>query len=442
MFSIPGLSANWTSLIILLAIIAAVWILDRKNFKREGIMFLRRTEKGLKFIDAFAKKHQRFFRLFGTIGIILSFGALGVAYVRREQKKSAFTAALAAFIAGFVFLLFIANMNNLPALFSSLFGLSGLMMLELVLGLVKTVSLGPAAPPVVQPVLPICGVNGIFCVPIEFWLVSIFIILVVHEFSHAFVSRAEGIHVKSLGYGFMAVIPVGFAEPDEGELKKTASIKRSRIFAAGSFSNFITAIISIILFTGASFLTSAIYTNTGITYNTVITGTPADISLPHNGTITEVNSREVKNAGELTEVMNGVFPGSDISIIVDGRRHVIKTAQDPNNASRAFIGISGIDNIIVPKEQFAGIAGGWLQSVLLYLYSLFKWLFFLNLGIGLFNLLPLKPLDGGLIFEEIAKEFFGKAWKSAYTTVAAATLGLLLMNLFGAYFVKAIVAML
>ncbi|VVB59475.1 Peptidase family M50 [uncultured archaeon] len=78
--------------------------------------------------------------------------------------------------------------------------------------------------------------------------------------------------------------------------------------------------------------------------------------------------------------------------------------------------------------------------MLLYLYSLFRWRNLLNIGIGLFNLLPLKPLDGGLIFEEIAKEFFGKAWKPVYTVVAVSTLGLILLNLFGAYLVKAITA--
>ncbi|VVB59474.1 Peptidase family M50 [uncultured archaeon] len=344
MFAIPGLSANWTSLIILLIIIGAVWLIDRKNFKREGIVFLRRTEKGLDFINRFAKKHQKSLRIFGTLGIILSFGALGAGYVfRTEKKKHAAAKTVIVLI-----ILLAASLSIFKAAYAipgALFGASGFVLSQFVAGIVSLFTV-PNVTPSVQFVLPVQA-PGVFYVPIDFWLISIFVLLVVHEFSHAFVSRAEGIRVKSLGYGFMAVIPIGFAEPDERELKKTLSIKKSRIFAAGSFSNIITAIISVILLTGIAFLTSAIYTTAGVTYSTAITGTPADISLPHNGTIIEVNSKEVKNANELADVMSGVYPGSEISLVVNGQRYVIKTTEDPKNASRAFIGISGIENVIV-----------------------------------------------------------------------------------------------
>jgi membrane-associated protease RseP (regulator of RpoE activity) len=33
--------------------------------------------------------------------------------------------------------------------------------------------------------------------------------------------------------------------------------------------------------------------------------------------------------------------------------------------------------------------------------QLFNWIFFLNFAIGSFNLLPMKPLDGGLMFETL-----------------------------------------
>ncbi len=432
------LSPNWISLIILLAIIAIVWFFDRKNFKREGIMFLRRTEKGLQFIDKFAKKHAQSLRIFGTLGIIFSFGALGAAYVRRENKKNSLAAFAAAF--SFIFLLlFSINMNALPAAFSSLFGASGLMTLELIMGVVNTFSLGPNAPPVVQPVLPIQG-KGIYYVPIDFWLISIFTILIVHEFSHAFVSRAEKISVKSLGYGFLAVIPLGFAEPDERELKKASSIKRSRIFAAGSFSNVIAAIISIVLLTITAFTVSALYTSSGVKYETVVAGTPADISLPHSGIITEVNGIKITNTFELSAAMDAVKPGNEMSLVVDNKAYAIVAASDPKNSTRAFIGISGISSEFAPKEKYAGIAGSGLETILFYLASLFRWLFMLNLGIGLFNLLPLKPFDGGLIFEEILKEFLPKIWKSVYSAVSTIVIGVLgilfMMLFFGSYIVN------
>ena len=42
---------------------------------------------------------------------------------------------------------------------------------------------------------------------------------------------------------------------------------------------------------------------------------------------------------------------------------------------------------------------GPLPWILFELVELFKWVAMLNLGIGLFNLLPMKPLDGGYMLE-------------------------------------------
>ena len=42
---------------------------------------------------------------------------------------------------------------------------------------------------------------------------------------------------------------------------------------------------------------------------------------------------------------------------------------------------------------------GPLPWILFELAELFEWIAMLNLGIGLFNLLPLKPLDGGYMVE-------------------------------------------
>jgi len=228
---LSGLSTNWISLIVLLTIIGVVWIFDRKNFKRDGFMFLRRTERGLKFIDNFAKKHTSALKTFGNLGIILAFGALGAAYLfKTEKKKNAFAKTLTV-LAVLLAIVYFMNFKTIYALSGALFGASGFVAVQLVEGVIN-MFLQPSAAASMQFVLPIQTTSApVFYVPIDFWLISIFVLLIVHEFSHAFVSRAEGIKVNSLGYGFMAVIPLGFAEPDEKELKKTSSIKKSRIFS-------------------------------------------------------------------------------------------------------------------------------------------------------------------------------------------------------------------
>ena len=42
---------------------------------------------------------------------------------------------------------------------------------------------------------------------------------------------------------------------------------------------------------------------------------------------------------------------------------------------------------------------GDLPWALFTLAEIFQWIFTLNLGIGLFNILPIKPLDGGYMLE-------------------------------------------
>ncbi len=439
---LSGLSANWVSLILLFAIIAVVWIFDRKNFKRDGIMFLRRTDRGLKFIDNFAKKHTSALRTFGTLGIILSFGALGAGYVfKTEKKKNPFAKTLTV-LAVLLVIVYFLNFKTIYALSGAVFGASGFVAFQLVDGVIN-MFLNPSAAAQMQFVLPIQTTSApVFYVPIDFWLISIFVLLIVHEFSHAFVSRAEGIKVNSLGYGFMAVIPLGFAEPDEKELKKTSSIKKSRIFSAGSFSNIIAALISAFLLVSSVFAIAALYTNDGVRYSTVVSKSPADMYFPHNGTISEINGVKINNLGELAAIMDNVPVESEITALINGRNYTIATAADPKNSTRAFMGISNLENAIAAKEKYAGIAGSGLASALLYIISLFKWLFLLNLGIGLFNLLPLKPLDGGLIFEEIIKCFWPTSWKPIYGAVALTTFGLILFNLFGVYLIRAIVSVL
>lgn len=439
---LSGLSTNWISLIVLLTLIGIVWLFDRKNFKREGIMFLRRTDRGLKFIDNFAKKHTNALRTFGTLGIILSFGALGAGYAfRTEKKKNPVSKTLTA-MAVLLIIGYLMNFRAIYALSGAIFGASGFVAVQLVEGIIN-LFLHPSAVSQMQFVLPIQTTSApVFYVPIDFWLISIFVLLIVHEFSHAFVSRAEGIKVNSLGYGFMAVIPLGFAEPDEKQLKKTESIKKSRIFSAGSFSNIIAAIIFMLLLTGTVFAVTAMYETDGVRYSTVVSGSPAETHLPHNGTIKEINGVPIHNLNELATVMDRVSLGSEISVLINGQAYGITSAEDPKNSTRAFMGVSNLENVVVAKEKYAGIAGSGLASILLYVISLFKWLFLLNIGIGLFNLLPIKPLDGGLIFEEIIKCLWPKSWKPIYGAVAMATFGLILFNLFGSYLIRAVTSVL
>ena len=55
------------------------------------------------------------------------------------------------------------------------------------------------------------------------------------------------------------------------------------------------------------------------------------------------------------------------------------------------------------KDNIAKTYGEIIPWTIYDLNTLFWWIFLLNFLVGAFNLLPMKPLDGGLIFEELLR---------------------------------------
>ncbi|MBW6462378.1 MAG: site-2 protease family protein [DPANN group archaeon] len=424
--------SNYSSLFILLALIALVYILDRKNFKKEGTLFyLRRTEKGLKFIELFSVKHKKFFGIFADLGILFSFGTLGAWYLLKCKKA---TGVLWKTIISFSLFYMVFGVL-LKIIFSgvlSLFGASGFIVAYLLKSAMDIIT-APASVAAVQLVLPINIPNiPIFYVPIDLWLISIFVILVAHEFSHAFVAKAQGINVKALGYGFLAILPLGFAEPDEKQIKKSKSLVKTRIYGAGSFANFIVALMSIPLLIGVMFAYSHSVDVVGVSYNDTISDMPADGLLPMGGTITMISGNETLDIYNLSLVLNSFGPGDTITVTVDGANYDLVLAANPDNSSRAFIGISNLEQETV--NTIPGHMGGIIVSVLLYLLTLFNFIFGLNLGIGLFNLLPIKPLDGGFMFDEIVKTTGVKRFENVARFVSISVLLLLMFNILVPFF--------
>ena len=72
-----------------------------------------------------------------------------------------------------------------------------------------------------------------------------------------------------------------------------------------------------------------------------------------------------------------------------------------------------------------------LTSMFKWLFELFGWLWIISLGVGLFNLLPLGPVDGGRMFP-IGLSFFIKdedKIKRIWKYISFLVLGLIIINL-------------
>ncbi len=89
---------------------------------------------------------------------------------------------------------------------------------------------------------------------IAFFLLSIPIVLVMHEGAHGIVAALEKIKIKTGGFAIFIALFAGFVEPDEEDFDKAKKISKLRVIGAGATSNVMFAIVL-----GAILLTNPIF---------------------------------------------------------------------------------------------------------------------------------------------------------------------------------------
>ena len=294
----------------------------------------------------------------------------------------------------------------------------------------------PAAVSGVGMVVPF-KVKGAFYVPFFYWIISIFLLALVHEFSHGVVARLYKIKIKSSGLAFLnifvPVIPAAFVEPDEKELRERPHIQQLSIFAAGPFSNIIFAFV-VLAIMGLVFapVSNAIFNYDGI----LVTGfTPGNETFPaeeagmtENELIIGIDNMPITTVENFTKIMQNKTPSESIVITTNVTDYNITLAESPDNKSMGYLGIYLTQNQEI-KENVLQKYGKILPDVFIWFVGLFYWLYVLNLGIGLFNLVPLGPIDGGRMLQLAMHKLFkkkngDKIWKA----ISFVFLGLVLIN--------------
>ncbi len=401
-------------LLVLLFILAiygiVVLILDRKGlFKKYNISFygpalLLRTERGVGFLKRIARR-EKLWKYIGTSGIILCIIMMILVVILLAENTW-------------------TVMNWTPEQQKNLPGIE--------FGLVI---------PGLNPILPLDYLLYI--------VIALIVAVVAHEFSHGILTCVHKLKLKSLGVLYL-IIPLGaFAEPDEDQLRATKPINRMRIYAAGPTANFIIAFVTILLF---SFVfISAVQPVEGVHILYVIDNSPADeINLKTASVVTSLNNTPVRNISDFIRVMENVkvnqtipityyqdgrfyynnitavskyiftgntsdinhsFLGVGFNIYVNGFIDVLKHPFTPNGFlllySLPFLGyFMGYNPIAYPYIQSYIITGplSILPTSLFWgIVNLLYWIFWLDLVVALFNVLPMIPLDGGFLFTDIIR---------------------------------------
>lgn len=423
-------------LVAFLIFVSAFLYFNRKNLKKEGLLFLYKTTWGMKKIDKIGKKYQKTLKF-------LSYISISVGYLLMASML---------YLLGKIIYLYVA--------FPSV---------------VRAIKVPPITPLV--PYLPQMFKLD-FLPPFYFtyWIVILAIIAIAHEFAHGILMRRYGVKIKSTGFGFfpffLPIFLAAFVEQDEKSMEKSSKFNQMAILSAGTFANLLTAIfffIVIWLFFTLSFAPAGAQFNTysysivaisGIssinnislenpTYSQLVElsneegmnkieannksylmtkkgfeeqkGTSVFLVLYEDapainaelkGAIVAVNDVKINGWEEFGEQISSYSPGEIIVLntVVDGeiKTYEITLGENPENSEKPYVGIG----YATQKRQ--GIFGKVVEALSSFkkqhiyyepkfesaefFYDLLWWLILISISVALVNMLPMGIFDGGRFF--------------------------------------------
>jgi membrane-associated protease RseP (regulator of RpoE activity) len=347
------LNVLWYYLIVFVAIyILAIIFRDKLKVDFYGPILMRRTQKMRGWINSIAQFSPRFWRWTMNIGVIIAIGGM--------------------IISVYVFIMALTNTIQTP----------------------QISQVGILLPGVDVPGSPVF-------IPVVSGLIAIISVLVIHEFAHGILARAEGVGIKSIGVFFLGFIPGGaFVELDEESFAKAKRSSKLRISAAGSISNFSLGLIGLAVFwVISSLFIPYAFQSDGLTIASVTPNGPSEGILEAGMVVTSINGYPV-NGVDLSDLMGKFKPGDKLTFVTDQGTFIITAGANPSNQSRAYAG-NRYEQHLVIKPEVSKILGNIIPWFLYDLSDVCYYIFLLNIMIGLVNLLPMKPLDGAAIFEEI-----------------------------------------
>ncbi|MBN1786007.1 MAG: site-2 protease family protein [Candidatus Methanofastidiosa archaeon] len=275
----------------------------------------------------------------------------------------------------------------------------------------------PSSATGVQIVIP--GVT----LPLTYSLIALTTVILVHEFSHGIIARLNDIKIKSVGAGVLAILPFAFVEPDEESLKQSSRMSRIKVLSAGSMANFTLAFVALIVLFG---LVVPNLSGTGLSIGSAEDGQPGALAGLEKGMV--INSiyygedkYTISNYDDFIALMDITMPGEEITINTNEGNFTFLLGQNPQR-DVGYIGITTYDRSVLksinPLVAYlypplvlgidVAVFPDSFSSTVWFIIDCIKYIFFLNVGIGLFNMLPIGPLDGGKVFREFTDRMLNK----------------------------------
>ncbi len=194
----------------------------------------------------------------------------------------------------------------------------------------------------------------------------------------------------------------------------------------------------------ANFAIPAAFNADGVYIDGVVPESPASGVLTSGMVIESVNGISTSNFTNYQKELSSLKIGETVALATDQGTFKIKTAENPNNSSKAYIGIRSTVNMEV-DETVAKTYGEQIPWVWFYLQEIFKWIFLINLAVGTFNLLPLKAgfliLDGALMLEEALRYKLSDRHIKPIVNIISSFLGLIILVSIIVWLVRAVMIM-
>ncbi len=412
---------------------------NKKNLKREGLLFLYRTKWGMKLIDSIGKKYKKTLKFLSYVSITLGYLLMG----------------FMLYLFGKIVYIYIA----LPSY-------------------VQAIKVPPITPifPYMDKVIP--GFPPFYFI---YFILILAIIAIFHEFAHGIFMRRYGIKIKSTGFGFfpffLPIFLAAFVEQDEKSMEKKSPFKQMAVLSAGTFANLLTAIVSfgillLILFTmfnpaGVNVVpdnnvvtTIALGNVTAI--NNISLGNPTykelkekmnnktniiktkekgyiiteeilmnkniskegkigvflrspvskiGINVSKNNVnlesfiIMKIGKQKITSVKKISEIISNYSPGEKVKIKTDKGEYEIIFQDSPYEKGKAWLGVFVLQRPIIEGHRvtipWVGKSGIYYEAKSeagIILENFFEWLVLISFGVALINMLPMGIFDGGRFF--------------------------------------------
>ncbi len=270
-------------------------------------------------------------------------------------------------------------------------------------------------------------------IPLVEGIIALIIALLVHEGAHGVVALQENVPVDEGGLLLLGMLPIGaYVEPDEKELKTKSTRSTARIMAAGPMANMVVfAVFAVILLALTPLSNYAANAQCQESTGVKILNVPKTLHVggniipsgayghfPAGSVITEINGQRVQCIQEFFKILAPLkkeeYNGPITLGILEGNREKEVTI----TMHMGYMGVEGVENNYIRPLPM------WLSAVL-FIISLVYWIGLLNFMIGLVNMLPVPPLDGGQLFRTLAER---EGMKTLYKVILWATIIVFVIN--------------